>query len=101
AAAPNGLHAALWRDLAALGFTGLTVPEYLGGSGGDLRDAAVVVAEAARFGAAVPFAEALCLAGPLLAAAGVELPEGVVTSAAGTLTAARDGRVSGRLEEAA
>jgi hypothetical protein len=100
-AAPDGLDAALWRDLAALGFTGLTVPEPLGGSGGDLRDAAVVVAEAARFGAAVPVAEALFLAGPLLAAAGVELPEGVVTSAAGTLTAARDGRVSGRLEEAA
>jgi alkylation response protein AidB-like acyl-CoA dehydrogenase len=100
-AAPDGLDAALWRDLAALGFTGLTVPEHLGGSSGDLRDAAVVVVEAARFGAAVPVAEALFLAGPLLAAAGVELPGGVVTSAVGTLTAARDGRVSGRLEETA
>lgn len=100
-AAPDGLDTALWGDLAALGFTGLTVPEHLGGSGGDLRDAAVVAGEAARFSAAVPLAEALFLAGPLLSAAGLELPQGVVTSAIGTLTATRDGRVSGRLEEAA
>lgn len=100
-AAPDGLDTALWHDLAALGFTGLTVPEHLGGSGGDLRDAAVAVGEAARFSAAVPLAEALFAAGPLLAAAGLELPQGVVTSAAGTLTVSPDGRVSGRLEEAA
>lgn len=53
-----------WAELAALGFTGLTVPEDLGGSGGDLRDAAVVVAEAARHAAALPLAEATFLAGP-------------------------------------
>jgi alkylation response protein AidB-like acyl-CoA dehydrogenase len=57
-----------WAALAELGFTSLTVPEELGGSGGDLRDAAVVVAEAARHGSTLPLAEALFLSGPLLAA---------------------------------
>jgi acyl-CoA dehydrogenase len=52
-----------WTTLAELGFTSLTVPEELGGSGGDLRDAAVVVAEAARQGSRLPLAEALFLAG--------------------------------------
>ena len=84
-----------WTELAALGFTGLTVPEDLGGSGGDLRDAAVVVAEAARHAAALPLAEATFLAGPLLAAAGIRLPAGPLTAAPGTLTAASDGTLSG------
>jgi hypothetical protein len=59
-----------WAALAELGFTSLTVPEEFGGSGGDLGDAAVVVAEAARHGSSLPLAEALFLSGPLLAAGG-------------------------------
>jgi alkylation response protein AidB-like acyl-CoA dehydrogenase len=55
-----------WAALDQLGFTRLTVPEELGGSGGDLRDAAVVVAEAARCGSSLPLAEALFLCDPLL-----------------------------------
>ncbi len=78
-----------WKDLAGLGFTALTVPEELGGSGGDLRDAAVVVAEAARHRVPLPVAEANFLAGPLLAAAGIGLPDGVLTAATGTVTADR------------
>ncbi|MBM4495225.1 hypothetical protein GS426_00865 [Rhodococcus hoagii] len=70
----------LWNDLEQLGFTSLTVPPELGGSGGDLLDAAVILRESAT--AAVPLAEALFLAGPLLAAAGLPLPRGPITAAA-------------------
>jgi acyl-CoA dehydrogenase len=93
-AAPDYLDSGLWDELAALGFTGLTVPEELGGSGGDLLDAAVVTSEAAKSGAAVPVAEATFLAGPLLAAAGIELPPGVVTSGSGSLSVS-GGRLTG------
>ena len=78
-----------WKDVAGLGFTALTVPEELGGSGGNLRDAAVVVAEAARHHVALPIAEANFLAGPLLAAAGIELPDGILTGTAGTVAVDR------------
>jgi alkylation response protein AidB-like acyl-CoA dehydrogenase len=54
-----------WATLEELGFTRLTLPEDLGGGGGDLTDAAVVVAEAARQGSSLPLAEALFLPGPL------------------------------------
>jgi alkylation response protein AidB-like acyl-CoA dehydrogenase len=84
-----------WKDVAQLGFTALTVPEELGGSGGDLRDAAVVVAEAARHSVPLPIAEANFLAGPLLTAAGIELPDGILTGTAGTVTADRAGRLTG------
>lgn len=84
-----------WAELAALGFTGLTVPEHLGGSGGDLADAATVVAEAARHAVSLPLAEATLLAGPLLAAAGVALPAGVITAATGTLTGTDPGVLDG------
>lgn len=86
-----------WKDVARLGFTALTVPEELGGSGGDLRDAAVVVAEAARQHAPLPVAEANFLAGPLLAAAGIGLPDGILTAGTGAVTADEEGRLSGIL----
>ena len=86
-----------WEDVARLGFTALTVPEELGGSGGDLRDAAVVVAEAARQHAPLPVAEANFLAGPLLAAAGIDLPDGILTAGTGTVTADDEGRLSGTI----
>jgi acyl-CoA dehydrogenase len=86
-----------WKDLSDLGFTGLTVPEELGGSGGDLRDAAVVVAEAARHHAPLPIAEALFLAGPMVRGTALEWPVGVVTSAVGSLTASDGSRITGIL----
>lgn len=88
-----------WNDVARLGFTALAVPEELGGSGGDLRDAAVVVAEAARQHVPLPIAEANFLAGPLLAAAAIELPDGVLTGVAGTVAADRAGRLHGILTD--
>ena len=89
-----------WDELAGLGLTSLTVPEELGGSGGDLPDAAVVVAEAARqrpprLPAGLPLAEALFLAGPLLGAGGIVMPEGEVTSVAAPVAVGRDGRITG------
>ncbi|PTR22145.1 acyl-CoA dehydrogenase [Rhodococcus sp. OK519] len=70
----------LWKDLEELGFTSLTVPLELGGSGGDLLDAAVIVRESVT--AAAPLAETLFLVGPLLTAAGLSLPQGPITAAA-------------------
>ncbi|MER5181552.1 acyl-CoA dehydrogenase family protein [Streptomyces sp. NPDC002896] len=84
---PAGSDRKLWDDLERLGFTSLTVPEELGGAGGTLRDAAVLVREAASASAAIPLAEALFLAGPLLAAAQAALPAGMLTAATGDITA--------------
>ncbi|MFI6738636.1 acyl-CoA dehydrogenase family protein [Nonomuraea sp. NPDC050451] len=85
AAEPQGPE--LWTRLEELGFTSLTVPEGQGGSGGTLSDAAVVVREAGAAGAALPLAEALFVAGPLLAASGAALPPGTVTAYTGDLVA--------------
>lgn len=69
----------LWDELDRLGFTTLTMPEQLGGAGGDLLDAAAVVRAAAL--SATPIAEATFLAAPALAAAELDWPGGVVTAA--------------------
>ncbi|GAA1786592.1 acyl-CoA dehydrogenase family protein [Pseudarthrobacter sulfonivorans] len=70
-----------WAELDESGFTTLALPGELGGSDGDLRDAAVACRAAAL--AAIPLAEANFLAVPALAAAGVAWPGGVVTAAPG------------------
>jgi acyl-CoA dehydrogenase len=86
-----------WATLARLGFTSLTMPEELGGSGGDLNDAAVVVAEGARHASPLPLAEALFLACPLLAAAGLELPAGILTASPELGTDLSGSRLAGTL----
>lgn len=68
-----------WQALDELGFTTLSLPDELGGSDGDLRDAAVACRAAAL--AALPLTEANFLAAPALASAGVHWPGGVVTAA--------------------
>ena len=68
-----------WRALDELGFTCLTMPTELGGSDGDVCDAAAVVGAAAL--ANLPLGEALLLAAPLLAAAGIPWPDAVTTAA--------------------
>jgi acyl-CoA dehydrogenase len=90
-----------WDELATLGFTALTVPEHLGGSGGDLTDAAAAVAEAARHAIDMPLAEATFLAGPLLAAGGVQLPSGIITAGPGALTASSGGLITGIIPDVA
>ncbi|TDC71571.1 acyl-CoA dehydrogenase [Actinomadura sp. GC306] len=87
ASAPPGVDTALWAELERLGFISIAVPESLGGGGGTLRDAAVLVREAAGAGAAAPVAEAAFIAGPLLAAAGAPPPDGPFTAAHGELSA--------------
>ncbi|MGI5129858.1 acyl-CoA dehydrogenase family protein [Pseudonocardia sp. CA-107938] len=59
----------------------LGVPEDAGGSGGGVREASTVVRLAAEYAAQVPVAEGL-VAAWLLAAAGLPLPDGVLTSSA-------------------
>ena len=43
-----GYSAALWREIGALGWLGLTIPEALGGAGLDWIDLAVVLEETGR-----------------------------------------------------
>ena len=66
---------ALWDALAENGHPGVLVPEAQGGVGGAWPDAYVVVLAAGRAGAPVPLAETI-LAGRLLAAAGLDVPDG-------------------------
>lgn len=68
-----------WAALEKLGFTALTVPEDLAGSGGTLEQAAAVV-EASLLVPA-PLAEATFLAGPLLQAGRIAIPAGPLTVA--------------------
>ncbi|TQC47775.1 acyl-CoA dehydrogenase [Rhodococcus sp. WS4] len=68
-----------WQELDQLGFTTLALSSELGGSDGDLRDAAVACRSAAL--AAIPMTEANFLAVPVLASAAVPWPGGVVTAA--------------------
>lgn len=79
----------LWSVLAETGLTRIGVPEAIGGSGGSLADVAVVLPIAGMYGAQVPLAEAL-LGGWLLAAAGLPLPDGILTLGLGALTAQSD-----------
>ncbi len=67
--------AKLWDALAANGHPGVLVPEALGGVGGGWPEAYLVVHAAGRAGAPVPLAESV-LAGHLLAAAGLDVPDG-------------------------
>src|SRR4051794_25558037 len=93
--------AALWKDLAEAGLTGVGLPEDAGGSGGELADAVAIVATLAQGAAAVPVAEQLLVAGPALVAAGVEhtafdRPLTVAVADAVTAAASDDGDGPGR-----
>jgi acyl-CoA dehydrogenase len=66
--------AGLWAALAEAGLTGVGLPEEAGGSGGELPDAVAIVATLARGAAAVPVAEQILVAGPVLVAADLDLP---------------------------
>lgn len=70
----------LWDALDRGGFTRVGVPLAFGGSGGSVRQAHRVLELVGAHAAAVPVAETM-VAGWLCAAAGLELPDGVVTVA--------------------
>lgn len=87
AATEGRIDRALWSVLQESGLTLVGVPEQVGGSGGSLRDAAVVLRVAGEFAAPVPLAESSLLAGWLLGVAGLPHPDGLVTTGPGLVTA--------------
>jgi acyl-CoA dehydrogenase len=89
AADPAGMDRPLWDELDRLGFLSLAVPDELGGGGGTLADAAVIVRAHGEACAAVPVAEAAFVAAPLLAAAEMPGPGGPFTVGVGDLYAER------------
>ena len=93
--------ATMWQRLEEAGLTLAGVPEEAGGSGGGLGEAALVVRVAGRYAAPGPIAETGLLAGWLLAAAGLAVPEGPLTAAAGGSLALRPDRDGWLLDGAA
>lgn len=79
AAEVTGWAAEVWDPLAGTGAPWISVPAEAGGSGGTLADAVAVLRLAGRWAAPVPVAETGLLGGWLLAAGGIELPDGAVT----------------------
>jgi acyl-CoA dehydrogenase len=73
--------AATWDALNALGLGAALLPEDRGGAGLGFQDAVPVLEALGRAGAPVPVAESIG-AGALLAAAGIDAPDGVLTFAA-------------------
>jgi acyl-CoA dehydrogenase len=80
AAEADGWADAVWRPLADAGFAWIGLPEAAGGSGGTLADACAVLRAAGARAAPVPLAETAVLAGWLLAASGLALPDGPLST---------------------
>ena len=72
--------AALWQALEEVGLTRAALPEAAGGSGLAFEDAMLALRRSAYHAAPVPLAETM-LAGRLLAAAGMSVPQGALTVA--------------------
>ena len=72
--------AALWRALEEVGLDRAALPEDAGGSGLDYEDAMFALRRSAYHAAPLPLAETM-LAGRLLAAAGLAVPQGALTVA--------------------
>ena len=68
----NGFDAALWREMANLGWAGILIPEEHGGAGFGYKGMGQVMEEAGRMLAASPLASAALIAAPLLLATGSE-----------------------------
>jgi acyl-CoA dehydrogenase len=89
--------AALWRALEEVGLPSAALPERAGGSGLAFGDALFALRRSAYHGAPVPLAETM-LAGRMLVAAGLEVPQGALTIApvhAGDELKAANGKLSG------
>jgi acyl-CoA dehydrogenase len=74
--------AALWQELDNVGLVRAALPESAGGPGLDFRDAMVALRRTAYHALPVPLAETM-IAGRLLLAAGLDVPEGPLTVASG------------------
>jgi acyl-CoA dehydrogenase len=81
AAERDGWAPGVWDRLADGGFTTVSVSEAAGGSGGSVALACEVLEAVGAAAAPVPVAETGLLAGRLLAAAGLEMPDGAVSTA--------------------
>ena len=90
--------AAMWQELEDTGLARAALPESAGGPGVAFEDAMAALKRSAYHAAPVPLAETM-LAGRLLHAAGIDVPEGALTAACETsgvnLTLDRGGRLSG------
>lgn len=64
--------AALWREMAAMGWTGAAIPEELGGAGLGQLGLCVLAEELGRSLAPVPFFSSICTAAEAIMAAGSE-----------------------------
>jgi acyl-CoA dehydrogenase len=85
----------LWQALEQAGLPLISVPEAVGGSGGSLEQAAVVLTSAGEHAGRVPLAETALLGGWLLAEAGLPIPAGPLVAAGAEAGAIRVSRVPG------
>jgi len=74
-------HTDPWAVAEDAGLTRIGISEEAGGSGGDLAQAAEVLRWSGFHAVSAPITETLWLAGPLLAAARLPIPEGPLTAA--------------------
>ncbi|MDL4775260.1 MULTISPECIES: acyl-CoA dehydrogenase family protein [Thermomonosporaceae] len=81
ACADGGWNAELWAALEQIGVTTLSVPEELGGAGGDVAATVAVLEVLGEYSAGVPLAETALLAGRLIADCGGTVPSGPMTAA--------------------
>lgn len=95
AAERDGWAPGVWDPLAEGGFATVSVPESAGGSGGSVAQACAVLEAVGAAPAPVPLAEAGLLAGRLLASAGLDLPDGAVSTASSPGLAVSDGVLAG------
>jgi acyl-CoA dehydrogenase len=90
--------AAMWQGLEDTGLARAALPESAGGPGVTFEDAMAALKRSAYHAAPVPLAETM-LAGRLLCAAGIDVPQGALTVASetgsGELTVDAAGRLSG------
>lgn len=77
----EGIDGPVWAALTRTGLGRVGIAESLGGSGGDLHDAATVTIRAAAAGLALPLAESLFTVGYLANRLAMEVPAGTVTAA--------------------
>ena len=89
--------AALWDEITGNGLDRVLVPEAQGGIGGSWEDAFAILQAAGRHAAPVPLAETIG-ASWLIARAGLDVPEGVLTLADGDQVAVTEaGGLTGAL----
>jgi acyl-CoA dehydrogenase len=90
--AGEGFNAALWATLEQTGLARLTLPSSVGGGEASPLESAVVLQAAGARAARVPLVETDLLAGWLMAAAGLPVPDGPLTLGVGDLELSRTAR---------